>query len=379
MCIHSPVLFILQGEMSWRSGEVHDIMGWLDGYIMRRYGGKSLESHIAWQMLLDAAYRFQWTWSIRSIASHGPSFTLSSDTSFNPGKIADAWRLLVIAVNTKNLDASVGPLRYDIVDIGRQVLVNLFHDVYKLYTGTFLLYNKTGDVSLVTNINLLGSTMLDILKDLDTLLATDVNFLLGNWLLDAKESAPDNASQDVLKLIEFNARNQITMWGPHENIEDYAGKEWAGVVGTYYMGRWQLFVKSISDSIMEKKRFNLTEFGEKRFQFEQSWDYETTTFPTKPVGDTIEVANSILKKYFRDEDSFKDSYIVMVDEDIKGNDLYGQSVALWTNSTEQIMWFCDINPMCAGFSLPDLSFKSSVGDATFAPGSMVFVKNKKKM
>ena len=362
--------------MSWRSEEVKDIMGWLDGYITRRYGGWAQESHDTWELLLDSAYRFHWSWNIRSIASRGPSLSLTTDTSFNPGNIATAWATLVNAVNDDKLDASIGPLRYDIVDIGRQVLMNLFTDVYNMYTQTVNLYYKSKDVdtALVKEIDFLASTMIDILTDLDALLATDINFLLGNWLEDARQSAPVNASQVILDLIEFNARNQITMWGPHQNIEDYAGKEWAGVVGTYYIPRWKLFIDAVSKSIQEKKPFNATEYGNKRFQFEQSWGYEMTKYPTAPQGDTIEVANSIMKKYLRDEDDIKNNYEIMTDEGVEGNDLYGQPIHLWTNSTAQFAWFCDQNPDCAGFTLPDLTFKSSVAGAKLIPGSMLFVK-----
>lgn len=30
------------------------------------------------------------------------------------------------------------------------------------------------------------------------------------------------------KLYEYNARNQITLWGPKGEITDYANKQWAG-------------------------------------------------------------------------------------------------------------------------------------------------------
>lgn len=29
-------------------------------------------------------------------------------------------------------------------------------------------------------------------------------------------------------LYEYNARNQITLWGPSGEIKDYANKQWAG-------------------------------------------------------------------------------------------------------------------------------------------------------
>ena len=362
--------------MGWMPDKVTDVMEWVDGYITRRYGGWTQETHDAWQLLLDGAYDVNWSHQIRSIATRAPDFTWYPEYQLNPGKIAAAWKILMTAVNEKKLDVSIGPLRYDIVDIGRQTLINLFVDLYKMYTKTFLLYNKTSDATLVNGMDVLGSAMIDILADLDTLLATDTNFLFGHWLAEAQESAPANASEDVLNLIEFNARNQITMWGPHENIEDYAAKEWAGLFGTYYLARWKLFVDSISDSIQKKKLFNMTEFLADRFVLEQSWDYEMKSYPTSPQGDTIEVANSMLKKYFKDEDDFKNGYTLMIDQDVEGSNLYGQKIALWTNSTAQIMWFCDLNPDCAGFTLPNLYFKNSVQDTKFLSGSLLFVKNK---
>lgn len=31
-----------------------------------------------------------------------------------------------------------------------------------------------------------------------------------------------------MKLYEYNARNQITLWGPNGEIIDYANKQWSG-------------------------------------------------------------------------------------------------------------------------------------------------------
>ena len=61
---------------------------------------------------------------------------------------------------------------------------------------------------------------LDILEDLDRILATNKNFLLGPWLESAKAMATDSQER---KLYEFNARNQITLWGPDGQILDYGG------------------------------------------------------------------------------------------------------------------------------------------------------------
>lgn len=53
--------------------------------------------------------------------------------------------------------------------------------------------------------------MLDLLTDIDALLATNVNYLLGVWTHDALSFAktPEETSN-----LFFNAKNQLTLWGP---------------------------------------------------------------------------------------------------------------------------------------------------------------------
>jgi alpha-N-acetylglucosaminidase len=63
-------------------------------------------------------------------------------------------------------------------------------------------------------------------------------------------------------MLEFNARNQVTLWGPplfvpnkqHTatnpgNPQDYAGKTWAGLFSSYYQPRQQLFMSMLQDAV----------------------------------------------------------------------------------------------------------------------------------
>ena len=65
-----------------------------------------------------------------------------------------------------------------------------------------------------------GEVFIDLLKDLDIILQTNKNFMLGPWLESAKNLA---TTFDEKVNYEFNARNQITLWGPDGQILDYAG------------------------------------------------------------------------------------------------------------------------------------------------------------
>lgn len=57
--------------------------------------------------------------------------------------------------------------------------------------------------------------MLKLLADMDKLLASDSHFLLGRWLQDSRQWG---TSAQEKNLMEYNARNQITLWGPEGQV-----------------------------------------------------------------------------------------------------------------------------------------------------------------
>ena len=77
--------------------------------------------------------------------------------------------------------------RYDLVDLTRQALAKLANQVY---LDALMAFSQK-DVQKVTT---QSKKFLDIIVDLDTLLASDNNFLLGPWLESAKHQA-DNLRQ----------------------------------------------------------------------------------------------------------------------------------------------------------------------------------------
>lgn len=72
--------------------------------------------------------------------------------------------------------------RYDLVDITRQVLSKLANQVY----GNAMIAFRQKDA---TAFNLHSQKFLQLIKDIDILLASDDNFLLGTWLESAKKLA----------------------------------------------------------------------------------------------------------------------------------------------------------------------------------------------
>ena len=60
---------------------------------------------------------------------------------------------------------------------------------------------------------------------------TCVRMLLGRWIEMARAWGQTPAEKD---LMEFNARNLVTLWGPRGEIADYASKQWSGLIADYY-------------------------------------------------------------------------------------------------------------------------------------------------
>ncbi len=90
--------------------------------------------------------------------------------------------------------------------------------------------------------------------------------------------------------LEYNARNQITLWGPTGQINDYASKEWSGLVSSYHKARWQLFVSSIVAAVKANTTLDTATYNSDLLTVEQKWNMlQTDTFPVTPTGDTVGV------------------------------------------------------------------------------------------
>jgi alpha-N-acetylglucosaminidase len=61
--------------------------------------------------------------------------------------------------------------------------------------------------------------------------ADRVRMLLRRWIEMARAWGQ---TAEEKNLMEFNARNLVTLWGPRGEIADYASKQWSGLIADYY-------------------------------------------------------------------------------------------------------------------------------------------------
>jgi len=278
---------------------------WLNDYVQRRYGekiGKSTEVQNAWVILESVVYCAP-THNVSYIESvpyirdlvNSPLRVdaLNKPVSNNgiTGTLADLWNAwnMLLSDNVAALGAAnVDPFNHDVVDLGTNVLTNEF----TIRLRNFFIAVKAKDLN---NIKTYGSQMLEIITDMEKLLASDNYYLLGKWIADARSLA--GSDQTEADLYEFNARNQLTQWGPDGNINDYAAKSWSGLYGDYYYTRWSMFVQDIIDAISAGKEFDQGAYNTKCFAFEKGWQTCHTTYPSTGSGNTLEIARSLAKKY----------------------------------------------------------------------------------
>ncbi|CAG9765501.1 unnamed protein product [Ceutorhynchus assimilis] len=279
------VIYDLMTEQAWRKESV-DLSDWFRNYSRRRYGRKDEHAEFAWQVLKDTLYNFNGIERLRGqfVVTKTPSLNIVPWTWYNYTEVFNAWNSLILA--SDNLKNSPGYL-HDLVDLTRQVLQDNGDIYYEKLVKTFR--NKD-----LIEFQKLATIFRGIFLDLESILATNEAFLLGKWL-EAAKSCANNTKEE--KLFEYNARNQITLWGPWGEIMNYAIKQWSGVVKDFLYPRWDEFVYALNFSLVYNVTFNQPlEQGLIFLLYEEPFTFARDIYPTEVRGDTIQIAKSILAR-----------------------------------------------------------------------------------
>ena len=173
------------------------------------------------------------------------------------------------------------------MDVTRQSLQQV---AATLYSNLITAYKNKSEFQ----VKAAGASLLELFDDLDSILSSNQYFLLGHWLNSAKALATNQMERE---LYEYNARNQVTLWGPVGNIDDYANKMWGGLVKDYYKSRWELFVSFLTDALSQGKKFDVNKFNEELLVQESQWTHGYKSFTDFPVGDSVAISQFLHFKY----------------------------------------------------------------------------------
>ena len=286
----NPALYQLMLENVWQDEPVK-LNGWLLQYARERYGVANASINEAWRLLESSVYRGGLgEGGQESIIVGRPTFEKAIDRvntklDYDPAQLVQAWRLFLQAAPVlKNNDG----FRYDLVDITRQVLANYASPLQQKWVEAY----RQKDAPAYKKYSL---RFLELMDDMDRLLATRKDFLLGKWIADARRNGVEAAEKD---LYEQNARDLITLWGDKESgLREYSNRQWSGLIKGFYKPRWELFFRYLDQALEKGQEADLKDFDAKVKDQEWKWVNSHDPYPANVQGDPVGEAQALYKKY----------------------------------------------------------------------------------
>ncbi|MGJ1264844.1 alpha-N-acetylglucosaminidase [Sphingobacterium spiritivorum] len=290
---HTPAVYQLFLDNVWRQDTI--VLGeWIQDYAKRRYGRYDKNATSAWEILSATVYGYTGDINAggsRSMANARPGFGKQGPRTnvrsfYNPEDLLPAWDKLIRASKLlKNNDG----FRYDLVSVTRQVLANYTDELHNRYVLAY----ESGNLEEAQQYS---QRFLEVLSEMDRLLASQEDFLLGNWLEDAKRWGTTQPERD---LYEWNARNLITLWHGKmgKTLHDYASKQWSGLMENFYKKRWAMFFDYVNKSMASGTAVDMEQINEQIREWEWSWVQGKEVYPTTTKGDAIAIVKQLHKKY----------------------------------------------------------------------------------
>ncbi|HEV9036568.1 MAG TPA: alpha-N-acetylglucosaminidase [Puia sp.] len=286
----NPVIYELMMDNTWRSQPI-DLHEWLAGYVRNRYGVEDSLLVKAWEILRQTVYNGRLIRDgAESIITGRP--TLDSSTVWTQTKLnypapdlLPAWDLFMRAAQRP---AQTDGFLFDLTDITRQVLANYALPLQREWVGAY----RSRDSVAFTRFS---HQYLELIEDMDRLLATRKDFLLGRWIGAARARGATPAEKH---LYERDAKDLITLWGDANSpLHEYANRQWSGLLDGFYKPRWEQFFRLLQSSLQKGVTPDLAGFEKNIRHWEWNWVNEEHVFPVAPRGDSRQVAIALYRKY----------------------------------------------------------------------------------
>ncbi len=289
----NPVMYELMTNNTWQNESIN-LDKWLPKYILNRYGAKGIHALKAWDVLRKTVYtvpldRYKRD-GAESIIQARPTFDSSTrwaNTKLNYAAkdLWPAWDEMMQAIpSCKTSDG----FQFDLVDITRQVLANYASPLQQQFVQAY----KNKDALAFAKYSKQFITLID---DMDKLLATRKDFLLGTWVASARKWGINEKDK---ALYEFNAKDLVTLWGDKDcPLHEYACRQWSGMMSDFYKPRWEQFFAKATSSLRRGREMDLTAFNEEIKEWEWHWVNERKDYKQATTGDPIVLAKAMYKKY----------------------------------------------------------------------------------
>ncbi|MBD8880342.1 alpha-N-acetylglucosaminidase [Rhodanobacter sp. 7MK24] len=294
-----PAAFALFTALAWShppsdGSEWYEESSWFKMYADSRYGGADAHAEAAWRILAETAYAMPSDGDSEpqdSLFEARPSQDVSTAASWSPramrydaGHFAQAiCELLQVAPALRDTSA----YHHDVVDVARQTLANRARVLLPQIEAAYAAKDAA-------RLHALDTEWLGDMALLDRLLASDPDFLLGNWLAPARAEAGNEA--EAAQFV-YDQRAIITVWGEREGadmggLHDYANRELSGLVSGLYEPRWRRFFASLEQSLATGKPPEKIDW----YAMEHAWAVSHEEEPATPQGDPWQLATEVTQR-----------------------------------------------------------------------------------
>lgn len=313
---NNPVLYDLLFETVWCNDASKELVEidtsqWLSDYVTRRYGAESENAYEAMRILENTVYKA----SLNMLGQGAPESYINARPSTSISA-ASTWGNAVISYDMEELEEAAELLledydllkdsdgyQYDLADILKQVLSNSSQKYHRAMVSAL----NAGDLEAFTQA---ADQFLGLIDEVEKVLSTRKEFLLGTWVEQAKALA-EQADDFSMDLYEFNAKSLVTTWGAYPQaisggLKDYSNRQWAGLTKDFYKVRWQTWIDYQKAVLAGEEATSINWFS-----FEWEWARSKTVYTTKPSGLDLESLGwEILEKYssVNDDPASDDSF-----------------------------------------------------------------------
>ncbi|MBP5721793.1 MAG: alpha-N-acetylglucosaminidase C-terminal domain-containing protein, partial [Bacteroidales bacterium] len=280
----NPVMYEYVLEQAWNLPECD----WVGRFADRRIGAENEEERAAWKLLCDKVYVSSSGSFLSSLANMRPF--IGRQTTHNYYKYSysndDLGRAIGLMLEA---DGCGRAYEFDLVNLTRQWLGNKSAGIYQRWLAAYESKDLEGMQSE-------AESMLELIDDMDALTATQSFFLVGKWIADARAWGADEAEAAYF---ERNARNLITTWSDADmTLNDYAIREWNGILGSYSRHRWESFFTAAEEGVRSGGDGWYERWLPHVKAFERAWGEELRgEFPSEPSGDPIQTACDLYAKW----------------------------------------------------------------------------------
>jgi alpha-N-acetylglucosaminidase len=248
---NNPVSYDLVLELGWHNKPV-EMEKWISDYVTARYGKPNAGIVSAWKMLLQTIYSnpgYQ-EGPPENVLCARPALEIRSTSSWGRLKKGYDTALFVKAVQAF---ASAAPsfgksetYKIDLINFARQVLSNRADTVF---ADLVIAYKEKNTHAF----NAAANSFLTLHALTNELLNTHSYYRLTSYQQQALRAGNTPAEK---KNNLHNAMMLITYWGENDrkedNLHEYAYKEWAGMMTSFYQQRWKLYLNHLRNNLTGK-------------------------------------------------------------------------------------------------------------------------------